>query len=82
MIYNQMFYLGDYSVCFSHESENGYRIMTIIINEQNEQFHLSVSNKGYEILINLINDWSYATNSDEADKAKCYFEYITGIERG
>lgn len=79
MVHNQMFYLGNYSVVFTPEDENGYREMITI---QNEPIHLTVSNKGYEILINLINDYDNATNSDEADRAKYFFEYITGIERG
>ena len=80
MIYKQMFYLGDYSVGFTSKYENDYRVMGIIYND--EHIQLITSNEGYEILISLINDYEDATNSDEADKAKRYFEYITGIERG
>lgn len=79
MIYNQMFYLGNYSVGFTPEDENGFRVMRII---QYESFHLSVSNKRYELLIRIINDYEDATNANEADRAKYFFEYITGIERG
>lgn len=87
MTYKQMFYLGNYSIGFSPKDENGCIDMYIIVYDENgdihnDHVHLITSNEGYEIIIDLINDYEDATNSEEADKAKLFFEYITGIERG